>query len=276
LFLNSSITLHYRQNAKRASEIKISEQRRAQIDCICMALTYTDIESTTRGQSENTQWHKERISRVTASNFYDILHARDQDNFTSSLYQRKSKFTSPSNLAACKFGVDSEKPAFELYARQMGARVQYAFQPGLCVSTMYKGLAATPDFIVYSDAQTESQLPTSTHNSWLVEIKSFVTNDKAETLYQLAKLRNGNFCMAPLCDGTLVLRRDHKFFYQIIGQLNILYGPDPMAYCDLVLYYRGDITIVRIYNDVHFWLSIVQSLMMLAGMYVSKLSIESA
>jgi YqaJ-like viral recombinase domain len=235
-----------------------------------MTLTDPDIEATTRGQAENAQWHKERVHRLTASNFYDILHTRDTDTLTSSLYQRKSKYMSPSSIAACKFGIDSEKPAFELYANQMGECVKFSYQPGLCVSTIYKGLAATPDFIVYSEPQNVPILPTTSRNSWIVEIKSFVDNDKAQTLYELAKIRNGNFCVAPMCDGTLVLRRDHKFFYQIIGQLNILYGLDPQAFCDLVLYYRGAITIVRIYNDIHFWQSIVNSLMLVAGQYVNR------
>src|SRR5256885_4726301 len=135
---------------------------------------------------------------------------------------------SAKSLAACKFGLDSEIPAMQLYVQAFPGLVGHCYQPGLCVSNLYPNLAATPDFIAYADRCSRSILPSSSHRAWLVEVKSF-THDKsfANDIWELAEERGKGFCCRQQSDGTLGIRRKHKFYFQIIGQLNIVFGPDP-------------------------------------------------
>jgi len=139
------------------------------------------------------------------------------------------------------------------YAAQFADDVGCYYQPGLCVSKHFPNLAATPDFIVFTDPYAQPQPPVSSYGAWLVEVKAFMDNPKADTLQQLAALRGKDFCLIFMDDGQVVMRKEHKFYYQIIGQLNIVFGEDEFAFCDLVMYYKGTITTVRIYNDLKHW-----------------------
>ena len=224
-----------------------------------------NIEKNTRGQSENPRWQIERQSRLTASSFHEILHARDIEASCRKLHERKIQH--PYNIAACKFGLESEVPAMKAYARQFNDQVGSYYQPGLCVSTTYPQLAATPDFIVYSSPYAKARPPVTSKGAWLVEIKTFMPNKLADNIHQLAILRGSTFCCAPLADGTLQLRKEHKFYTQIIGQLNIVFGSDPLAFCDLVLYYNGEITTIRVYNDLLLWKQMVKSLLKACDVY---------
>jgi len=210
------------------------------------------IEYYTRGQSQNPRWAVERQDRLTASNFYELLHARDMEAYCRKLYERKDQ-NALVNIPACKFGLESELPAMRAYAAQFADDVGSYYQPGLCVSKQYPKLAATPDFIVFADPYAQPKPPVSSYGAWLVEVKSFVDNPKADTIQQLAALRGRNFCCEFNANGEVAMRKEHKFYYQIIGQLNIVFGEDEFAFCDLVMYYKRTITTVRIYNDLHAW-----------------------
>jgi hypothetical protein len=209
------------------------------------------IEYQTRGQSENPRWAIERQHRLTASNFYELLHARDMEAFCRKLHDRKHQH--PTNIPACKFGLEAELPAMRAYAAQFAIDVGCYYQPGLCVSKHFPNLAATPDFIVFADPYAKPQPPASSYGAWLVEVKAFMDNPKANTLQELAALRGKNFCLEFTPNGEVAMRKEHKFYHQIIGQLNIVFGEDPYAFCDLVMCYKHYITTVRIYNDLEHW-----------------------
>jgi Viral alkaline exonuclease len=209
------------------------------------------IERNTRGQSTNPQWVKARHSKLTASKFRPILVARDKEDFCRKLHERMND--SLINIPACKFGLESELPAMRLYTQQFRDEVGLYYQPGLCVSKHFTNLAATPDFIVYKDPFAKAQPPTSSYGAWLVEVKSFMDNPNASNLYELAQLRGKTFCVEFMGPDRMVVRKEHAFYYQIIGQLNIVFGEDPAAFCDLVMYYKRQITTVRIYNDLEHW-----------------------
>ena len=217
-----------------------------------------DIERSTRGQSDNGQWFRERAKRLTASRFYDIIHATKTVRISKIFNDNV-----PKNIAACRFGLDSEIPAFNLYKEKYNVHIAYYFQPGLCVSHIYPNLAATPDFIVYSDPKFSpgrSVIPRFPEHAYIVEVKSFMENAQAADIYELARLRGKYFCCDVTGKGRLRIRREHKFYYQIIGQLNILFCENPKAYCHLILYYKGKIHVIEIWNDVKLWRSIAPRL----------------
>ncbi len=212
-----------------------------------------DIEFKTRGQSKNPEWFRQRANKLTASRFYDVVHAVPRQHSINNSHSH--------NMAACKFGLDSELPAFELYKAKHEHLVRYHFQPGLCVSLVYPNLAASPDFIVYADPKpAELKFP---DHAYIVEIKSFMDNPLADDIYALARLKKQYFCCDVTPKGHLEIRKDHRFYYQIIGQLNILFCENPLAYCHLVLYYKGQISVVQINNDIDLWRTISPKLCVL-------------
>ena len=214
-------------------------------------IVHHGIERKTRGQSGNPEWQMERANRITASTFYDVLHTKDITHFCHRLHERKAQ--PPLNILACRIGLESEVPAMRAYTEQFASEVGTYCQPGLCVSKRHPQLAATSDFIVYADPRAPAKPPTSSTGAWLVEVKTFMDNPNANTIQELAELRGKQFCCIALRDGGLIMRKAHKFYYQIIGQLNIVFGPDPNAYCDLVLYYKRRITTIRVFNDLGLW-----------------------
>ena len=230
-------------------------------------IVHHSIERKTRGQSGNPEWQAQRATRITASIFYDVIHTKDIEHYCHRLHDRKMEPSLSTNIWACRIGLESELPAMRAYAAQFASEVGSYYQPGLCVSRRYPQLAATPDFIVYADPRAPSKPPTSSTGAWLVEIKTFMNNPAAATVQELANIRGRNFCCIPLADGRLMMRKEHKFYYQIIGQLNIVFGPDPNAYCDLVLYYKRQITTIRVFNDLALWEQIRQPLINASYVY---------
>ncbi len=222
------------------------------------------IEQATRGQSENPEWFIQRSQRLTASRFYDAIHS-----FAALFPTPPPPPMTPKCLAACQFGLDSERPAFELYKAQYPHLVvghHHYFQPGLCVSRIYPNLAASPDFIVYTTPPPSGgAVPKFPEHAYIVEIKSFVDNPAAADIVELARLRRKYFCCDVSPSGRLSIRKNHRFYYQIIGQLNIIFCENPAAYCHLVLYYRGRITVLEIPNDLELWRSIAPRLCEIAN-----------
>ena len=227
-----------------------------------------NIEVNTRGQSSNPQWYHERKLRLTASRFYEILHTRDVEKFCMQMIARNKHPIPSVRLSACQFGLDSEPVAMDLYVRRNAGRVGFYYQPGVCVSLLYPPLAATPDFIVYADPLAKPILPNNSDGAWLVEIKSFVTNPNARDIMDLARIRT-DFFFKPNDDGhTITINKEHKFYYQIMGQLNMVFGPDPNARCDVVLFYSGDIFVLTLKNDIKFWSKRCDNLMKLGKYYI--------
>src|ERR1700751_5598423 len=122
------------------------------LDTMTHIVQYT-IERNTRGQSGNPEWQAQRASRITASTFYNVLHTKNVEYFCRRLHERKLEPSLSTNIWACRIGLESEVPAMRAYAAQFASEVGSYYQPGPCVSKRHPQLAATPDFIVYSDTR---------------------------------------------------------------------------------------------------------------------------
>ena len=152
------------------------------------------IEQETRGQANCRIWHDERKFRLTASHFGEIIHstaARDYFKFCTSLYSPKF-FSS----AAVVHGRTYEKAALEKFSEQSGKKL---LPCGLFIHEEFPFLAATPD------ARVDGE------NS-VVEVKCpFSIKDEIISSGNLPYLHDDG-------DG-MKLKRNHQYYYQIIGQL---------------------------------------------------------
>lgn len=103
-------------------------------------------------------------------------------------------------------------------------------------------MSASPDFIVTSTLDLAPR-------KWLCEVKCYTPKDGLETHEDLAE-RYKDCVLVPCVGGSLDVRKEHRFYYQILGQMNIC-GFDR---CDLVVFYKGVVRSFTILNDpIYFW-----------------------
>src|SRR6185369_12266448 len=156
--------------------------------------------------------------------------------------------------AACAYGLAMEKPACELYLREKNESYEYyclekgkmgpaftAEPGGLVVMRSHPWLAATPDFVITCYDRSKNL------ERFLVEVKAYTPKDFAHNHEELAYTYDDFCCQTK--DGKLEIRKDHRFYYQIIGQLNVT----GLNRCDLVIWYREAIRIITVNNDPEFW-----------------------
>ena len=89
------------------------------------------INEKTKGQGETQLWSKQRVGRITASNFYKICHLREATNKDSTLNELLNYCPLPPERTPVQFkwGHDKEQAAIDLHIRKCEKKHQ-----GLCVS----------------------------------------------------------------------------------------------------------------------------------------------
>lgn len=101
-----------------------------------------DIENTTRGQSSNVHWKKERQKRITASNFGRICRARTDKskiNIVKSLL-----YPSFRGSAATRWGADHEEIALSKFSEETGIKIR---QCGFFIHKIFNYLGASSKII---------------------------------------------------------------------------------------------------------------------------------
>ena len=197
------------------------------------------IEQDTKDQSLNQKWYEERKKRITSSIFGDII-SRGINNNTSNLTQRLlyTKFT---GNRFTRRGLSEENVTIQEYVNQIksnGNEVTVT-KPGFKVSLDNPFLGASADGLVKFKDGSEG----------LVEVKNLLQNDKS--LIKDAARTKKTFCLTMDTSEKVKLKRNHKYFYQVQGQLNI-YNKD---WCDFVVRRTNpyDIYIERVSRDVALW-----------------------
>lgn len=184
-----------------------------------------NIERGTRGQSNDEKWLEEREWRLTSSKFGQICKAterRDMTKLASSLL-----FPPALNNSAVTHGRVHEQSASDKFVSETGKQVE---ECGLFVSCEHKLLAATPDRLVSGEDA-------------LVEIKCpFRGREK--------KIQPGeNFPFLESVRGHVQLRRNHDYYYQIVGQMVIA----QRQHCYFVVFTFVDLFIEKISLDKMFF-----------------------
>lgn len=192
-----------------------------------------EIFNSTIGQSCNPIWHKERLNRITASNFGTICKMRANTNTKNLVKSLLTPNYHQSAIKSIKYGIEKEEIAKKLFTERTNLQVQ---QSGLFVDTEYLFMGASPDGIVEDGALLEIKCPFSARDDKIVDaIKS-----KRILCCQLLTVNN--------CT-TITLKRNHNYYYQIQGALHIA----KRKYCYFVLYTKIDLHIEKIEYDDVFW-----------------------
>ena len=209
------------------SEVNVSED------------TIRSIEKHTKGQSNNMKWKEERRKRLTSSVFGDVM-TRSVNNNSPALTNRLlysnfqgNKFTRKGLLEE-----DNTRKEYINIKQKEGEQININV-PGLIISKEHPHLATSSDGIV-----TSKQSATS----GLIEIKNLLQN--SDKNIKDAAINNNQFCLQ-YENQTVKLKKNHKFYYQVQGQMNIC----DLPWCDFVVRRTNpyDIFIERIYRDKRLW-----------------------
>lgn len=182
----------------------------------------------TRQQADCDLWHRLRHRRITASKFKSICsRRRDFVSLADQMLKTKHVLT-----AAMKYGIDNEPKAAESYAKLFGVNI---YRCGFVIHPQCFFLGCSPDRRVYDP---DSAVP------WgLMEIKCTTAVSVADCDYLKS-------------DGTLQLKRNHAYYYQVVAQM----GLSGSHWCDFFVFAQEDYHCERIYadNNCHLWNDMMQ------------------
>lgn len=217
--------------------------------------TIKDIEIATRGQSENPEWFRHRKGRITASNFFSVLHFRFTDTKENYISKRIMGQTNIVNSASTSFGRENEPIARQMYFENYQLEHQKASLQlcGLFVDKDHPFLGASPDGLVKCKCCGEG----------LIEVKcSFMYKDVtpreagADTHYHIYNDENGDVRLKP----------GSSWYTQIQGQLGI----SGRKWCDFIIFTKKGFAVDRIYFDDDFFKRIVEKCKTFFEKYIVK------
>ena len=207
--------------------------REPTVDDLVTALCVTSeeaelIQIMTIGQGDNPLWMDARQWRVTASNFGRVCNRNFRLLYPPSLKKIILGDYGHPNTVAIQWEHNHESIASEAYQNKMLVEVDVC---GIFLSTTFPFLGATPDGLVYTG--------TGVGNFAILEIKCPYKhrNSKIADAYKDSK-----FCLQLDSSNQPKLRKNHDYYYQILGQLGITGG----EYCDFIVWTLLDIHIERI------------------------------
>lgn len=195
---------------------------------------FVNIENTTLEQSNCETWHKERRFRLTASLFHKIIYTRSTyDDLCTDIKREQNR--SLSHIPAVAHGSSME------------AVVRNKLRHLYCNNTIRKcGLVINPNF-PYLGASPDGLM--MRNEPCLIEIKT-VYNPKDFSLEELYTNRK-DFCLCKNDEGKFEIRKSHKCYTQIQGQLGVC----NLNTCLFVLHFSSnkDMFIAEITFDKDLW-----------------------
>ncbi|KAG0412543.1 hypothetical protein HPB47_010302 [Ixodes persulcatus] len=205
------------------------------------------IRTTTIGQTENDNWFKERVGKITASKFKKAVSCRKPEGLVRDiLYPEKPKQCSdlhPSDPR--RYGLETEPVAVEAYRHwcRLLDKDTVVTSTGLHIHERFPFLGASPDGLVREageDGLLEVKCPKS---------KAGMTPREA--------CADKKFCSL-FVNGEATLKTDHAYYYQVQGQLAVT----GCQWCDFVIYTNNktlakSLAVERIYFDPNFWQTLI-------------------
>ena len=198
------------------------------------------IERTTLEQANDQSWFELRKSRLTASNFGTVARRRHATPVAKLV--RNLLYDVPREARSLQWGRDHEEDARQAYSRKSGPTMILT-RSGLVIHPEHGWLACSPDDLV-SDTVAESQ--------GLVEYKC--PYSARDITVEEACKKKDFMCM--LNSGKVTLKRTHKYYYQVQGQMAIT----RRWWCDFVIWTPHSTTVERINFDEEFWATVVPKL----------------
>ena len=164
------------------------------------------LETEAREQSTSNVWYRERVVRVTASNFGRVVKTKDGKKLAMDMLYVKP----PVGLTALQVGREREPQAAAKYVKKKrsdGELVEIA-KSGLVVHPTLGVLAASPDRLVLD--------PSSTPSDGIMEIKVLTKATVSPEEYA----KSGKCLYLKVKDGRVQLSRTHNYYYQVQCQLS--------------------------------------------------------
>lgn len=193
----------------------------------------------TMRQSQDLRWYVERSKRITTSVFGKVINRRKSVHPTS-LVKSITEKTMPNTSripASLKWGLDNEKNAPEKYLECLEKKENVEIKNiGLVVSPKWPFLGCSADGIVL-----ENGVPIG-----CIEIK-WPYSKKDMMLADAAKGDKAFFLK--LTDRGLELKRNHLYYYQCQGVVNLL----GLSWIDFVVYTNVDAYVERILRHETTW-----------------------
>ena len=227
------------------AESIIKDPLKDNIDVFIEAMKITNDEinnvaEATKQQSENPEWFKLKIGRITANNAKQCytLHKtslKKTDSCVKSIVSQIMHYESFIPTAALKYGLGMEIHAKEKY-QSLHTKKHKEFKlktVGLVIFKDYSFIAASPDSVVNCKCCEED----------LLEIKSpYNIRHEKPSVQNLDYLELSH-------DGKPQLKRNHEYYFQIQTQL----GVTERTYCDFFVYTSHGYYLERIKFDKIFW-----------------------
>jgi hypothetical protein len=201
--------------------------------------TSKKIETSTRGQSDNSDWARARLGRITSSKFGNVMTRKVStapDNLVKDCMGYRDRFENTHT----RWGIGHESAARRKYAieHQKKHSSIKVVQCGLLVSPEFPHLGASPDGLVSCKDCSPCR--------GLVEIKC---PSKFKMATPIEAASDTSFCCQLNQSGELELKKSHIYYYQVQGQMAI----SQRTWCDFVIWTLKGISVERIYFDEVLW-----------------------
>ena len=191
----------------------------------------------TKMQNKSTSWYTERKKRITASVFGKVMNRRETiypASIVKSIIDQKKTQSMPASL---KWGIENEKVALDDYIKNnLGTNSQEVMESGLVINPKYPWLGCSPDGIVIQNGSPVG----------CIEIKCPFSKKDATIQEAIGSDKSFFLCNK---DKIVHLKRNHLYYYQCQGVLNILELP----WLDFVVYTTKELFVERIFIDSDLW-----------------------
>ena len=201
------------------------------------------INEKTKGQGETQLWSKQRVGRITASNFYKICHLREATNKDNTLKELLNYCPLPPERTPVQFqwGHDKEQAAIDLYIRKCQKKHQglCVSKSGLVINTSWPHLGASPDGIRYCECCGKR----------VVEIKSLFSKRNLPP-----HIAASDYIIK--VNGKYQLKTETRWHYQIQGEL----ATTCLKNADLIIYTNKGILVIEVEFNMEFWNAMLKKL----------------
>ncbi|XP_060846320.1 uncharacterized protein LOC132925982 [Rhopalosiphum padi] len=210
------------------TENQIEVYKRDYLDKLSLSESQIKIlEMRTRRQHQCEEWCIERKKRLTASIFGKVCKMRDKTSHAKTV--NDILFGTFTGNAATRYGIANEVIAKEQLEDLLKTKIQSA---GLVVDKNIPFIAASPDGILDDESLVEIKCPASA--------KELAPEDAIQS-------KKIKYCS--IKDGTLYLKRNDNYYYQVQGQLHI----SQKTYCYFCVWTPKGLMYEKIKRDDDFW-----------------------
>lgn len=189
-----------------------------------------DIEKRTRGQSQCMEWLYLRKHLLTASHFGEVI--RRKKTTSCAMKVKGILYPSLTKTVEMQYGIDHESDAIRDVEKLLNIKIHPC---GLFIDPIHSCLACSPD------GKIEGQ-------DGIVEIKCCMKAENV-TAEEAIKTIKSVKTIFKYVDGNYVLNPNHKYYFQVQGQLNVTRA----SYCIFALWTPKSILLTTVQKSVTFW-----------------------